>query len=78
MPTCRLPSLAPARGARARAALAASLLCACLSGCGKPAEPAPKLYAPEREALDRAKGLEDTVKQQAEDQRKKIEEQEKQ
>ena len=78
MSTDRIPAAPTAPLARATAALAASLLCLCLSGCGKPAEPAPKLYAPEREALDRAKGVEDTVKRQAEDQRKKIEEQEKQ
>ena len=57
---------------------AGAALASALAGCGKSAEPAPKLYGREREALDRAKAVEGQVMQQAEDRKKQIEEAEKQ
>lgn len=59
-----------------RLAVVAAIV-ATLSACGRPAEPSAKLYAPEREAMERARAVDATVRQQAEDQRKKIEESEK-
>ncbi len=50
-----------------------------LAGCGdnKPqlAPPPPKLLEPRREALDKAKGVEQTVDQQAEQQREDVDRQ---
>jgi hypothetical protein len=61
-------------------ALSGSLLLACsvfaLSACdtGPKAEPkAPQIFKEERQALDRAKGVQDTIDKQAEEQRRKIE-----
>lgn len=46
-----------------------------LTACDKP--PTPKIAAPQREALDKAKGVDQAVQQSAEESRKKIEEAEK-
>lgn len=48
-------------------------LCILLTACGAQDKPA-KIAAPQREALDRAKAVDAMVQQQAEEQRKKIEE----
>lgn len=47
------------------------MLCFFLLACGEPAPP-PDLIQPQREALDKAKGLEQTMQAQAEDTKKKI------
>jgi hypothetical protein len=41
------------------------------TGCDKP--PAPKIAEPQREALDKAKGVEQALQQEAEEAKKKIE-----
>lgn len=47
-----------------------------LAGCGEsPQTPPPKLFEPQREALDKAKGVEQTVNQQAEQQKQEAERQ---
>jgi uncharacterized lipoprotein YajG len=52
--------------------LAVALL---LAACDKPS--VPKIAAPQREALDKAKAVDQTVQQNAEEERKKIEDAEK-
>ncbi len=54
--------------------LAASLL----AGCGEPSQPpAPKtkLFEPQRDALDKAKGVQQTVNEQAEQQKQSADDQ---
>ena len=48
--------------------LAVTLL---FAACDKP--PTPKIAAPQREALEKAKGIEQTVQKEAEESQKKIE-----
>lgn len=55
--------------------LAASLL---LAGCGKPSQPpAPtaKLFEPQREALDKSRQVEQTVTEQADQQKQAVDQQ---
>jgi hypothetical protein len=60
-----------------RRLVAILLSVAATAGCGKPPEPGTRLSSPARDTLERAKALDDTVRQQAEEQRRKIEASEK-
>lgn len=43
-----------------------------LTACDGPATPTPKIAAPQREALDKAKGVDQTIQKAAEEQQKSI------
>ncbi len=45
-----------------------------LGACGERTTPAPKIAAPQREALDKAKKLDQTMQKEAEERQKKIDE----
>lgn len=48
--------------------------CLSLSACGKPDSSPPKLIEPQRQALDKARGVEETLQKDSEETRKKIDE----
>jgi outer membrane lipoprotein-sorting protein len=59
-----------------KSALLVISLALLLAGCGESAQNTPppaKLFVPQRDALDKAKGVEQTVKQQAEEQKQDVE-----
>lgn len=53
--------------------IAAGCICLAFSGC-KPSEPPPDLIKTQREALNKAKAVEGQLQQQAEEQKKAVEE----
>jgi hypothetical protein len=78
---CAMPSIAPPfeeatmPAARLAFLLALTLLCACDGGSKEAASPPARIFGTQRDALDKAKGVQDTLKQAAEQQRQQQEEQ---